>query len=74
MDMWLPIGLLVIFVIIVGTMAGLDRRSRRYHVPRSGREISGDVREERRNVRIARGSRELIVPPLQPRDRTPPDH
>jgi hypothetical protein len=71
--MWLPIGLLAIGVLIVTTMAAMDRRGRRYHVLRSGREINGDVREERRDVRIARGFREMIVPLLQPRDRTPPD-
>lgn len=71
--MWLPLGLGGIFVVILVTMAAIDRRSRRYHVVRSGREINSDVREERRNVRVARGFGEMIVPPLQPRDRTPPD-
>ncbi len=71
--MWLPIGVVVIVAAILATVAVMDRRSRRHHVLRTGREINGDIREERRDARVVDGSGGLMIPPHQQRDRTPPD-
>jgi hypothetical protein len=71
--MWLPIGVAVIVVLILSTVALIDRRSRRYHVLRTGREYNADMREERRDARVIDSSGGLVIPPHEPRDRTPPD-
>lgn len=73
-DMWLPIGVVVIVVLIVSTMAMMDHRSRRYHRLRSGREYNADIREERRDARVIDSSGGLVIPPHQARDRTPRDY
>ncbi len=72
--MWLPIGVLLIFAVILTTAAIMNRRGRRYHVSRSANEISADVREERRDVRVIDGTSALLIPPHESPDRTPPDY
>ena len=72
--MWLPIGVAVIVLVILGVMAAMDRRSRPYHVLRTGREINTDMTEERRDARVIDRSGGLVIPPHESRDRTPPDY
>jgi len=72
--MWLPVGVVVIVTLILSTVAVMDRRSRRYHVLRTGREYNADIREERRDARVVDNSGGLLIPPHQSRDQTPPDY
>lgn len=72
--MWLPVGVVVIVTLILSTVAVMDRRSRRYHLVRTGREVNADIREERRDARVIHNSGGLVIPPHQPHDRNPPDY
>jgi len=71
--MWLPIGVLCAIGAILAIAAVMDRRGRRAHRIRTGREVAADFREEHRDARVVDGSNGFFIPPHAPHRDDEPD-
>jgi len=65
--MWLPVGVVCAVALILVIATVMDRRGRRSHRIRTGREVAGDFREEHRDARMVDRSNGLFIPPHLPR-------